>query len=568
MLKVAYDPHYAGAMTKIRYTYQGHECRIQDQPAPGFEPYVGAHFDYYLSPSTAIAAEKSDHSDQFGPIRVSSFGIGCFNGTRTETNGFGAWRLFNYGSSAGAQGNYHCMGYQLAKLTDFTLAYPYPNDLPFERQNYMSGQPRQIWDARGIETDAMVTPGDASGQPGEIHHVTADGSYQVFNRVNAGTSDGQDFAKIPNRYNHWLFSHRDERGLTTIYRRDSRRQVVDIIYPDTNSEHFTYNDWNQVVTHTLASHTSEHPAIVHYDYDGFHRLVQVWNEVDGQANAVIYTYDALERVATISYPWSRATGASFGVALTYNGRHQIIGEEYPATSSGPNPAKSYEYDDYGNCTAITDEMGHRSTYAYDDYRRCISYVEPLNAPDGNGGPPVPSRRWDWLYDRYIPEIGLRDSYSHTKNEWRVQVGPVFNYLGERPMTARFHDLQNRITLEASGYIQRAAPAPIGDWYWNPDVEVHYFSYDANGNKSRYTDPRGRVTTYDYDLRTGFGRPMRRSTQSRARLKRSTTPPATKRWSDFLIPPLSSGSTIRPLGRPSVSSTSGAIPPILIINGGR
>ena len=65
-------------------------------------------------------------------------------------------------------------------------------------------------------------------------------------------------------------------------------------------------------------------------------------------NAVIYTYDALDRVATVSHPWSRAKGATFSVALTYNGRHQVVREEYPATESGPNPFKAYEYDPYGN----------------------------------------------------------------------------------------------------------------------------------------------------------------------------------------------------------------------------
>src|SRR5205814_6003648 len=62
-----------------------------------------------------------------------------------------------------------------------------------------------------------------------------------------------------------------------------------------------------------------------------------------------------------------------------------------------------------------------------------------------------------------------------------------------------HDLQNRIATESTGWIQPAGP--IGNWYWSPtDGENHSWTYNENGQKSSYTDPRGRLTTYDYDLR--------------------------------------------------------------------
>ncbi|MEY2482620.1 MAG: hypothetical protein QOK24_1148 [Verrucomicrobiota bacterium] len=498
-LLIADDPRFAGPMRTIRYGYRDSQCIPAEHPQS--DP-PEAHHDYFYAQGNSIAAEQSgDHIDPLSgqPVGVSGFSLGCFNGTRTESSGLGGWRTFYFGHSAGYQGSGEHLGYQLIKLTDFTTDNPPPGNLPFERQNYLAGQPHQVWDGRGFQTEAVVTPGDGSGQPGEIHHVTADGSSQIFNRVNAGASDAQDFTKVPNRYNHWLFSHRDERLLTTTYRRDSRRRVVDITYADTNSEHFSYNEFNQILTHTLPS-----GAVQHYEYNELNQLQQVWNDVDGQANAVIYTYDALERVETISYPWSRAAGASFGVALTYNGRHKIIREEYPATSAGPNPFKSYGYDDYGNCTSISDEMGHPSTYEYDSYRRCIRYTEPLNASDWNGTPGVvvPDRTWNWIYDRWIDGIGQRDAYAHTKNEWRIQIEPAFNAVGDRRMTARAHDLQNRVIVESTGWIQPAGEiGPGNPWYWNPpDGENHYFGYDTNGQKNYFKDPQGRETTYDYDLR--------------------------------------------------------------------
>ncbi|MEN3368723.1 MAG: hypothetical protein V7609_866, partial [Verrucomicrobiota bacterium] len=178
--------------------------------------------------------------------------------------------------------------------------------------------------------------------------------------------------------------------------------------------------------------------------------------------------------------------------------HKIIREEYPATSAGPNPYVEYVYDDYGNCIEIWNELRQKSSYQYDSYRRCTSYTEPLNALDWKGSDTVASRTWTWIYDRWIDGVGQRDAYAHTKNEWRIQIEPAFNAAGDRRTTARAHDLQNRVIVESTGWVQPAGP--IGNWYFSADGENHFFTYDENGQKSSFTDPQGRLTTYDYDLR--------------------------------------------------------------------
>jgi len=162
------------------------------------------------------------------------------------------------------------------------------------------------------------------------------------------------------------------------------------------------------------------------------------------------------------------------------------------------PSVTYEYDAYGNCTAIIDEMGHRSTYTYDSYRRCTSYTEPVNAQNWNGTDVVTSRTWDWIYDRSIDGIGQFDANAHTSNEWRIQIEPAYDGACDRRMTARAHDANNRVVSESTGWIQPAGA--IGNWYFGPDGENHYFSYDENGQKKTFTDPQGRLTTYDYDVR--------------------------------------------------------------------
>ncbi|MEY2507592.1 MAG: hypothetical protein QOH01_1921, partial [Verrucomicrobiota bacterium] len=504
VLKYADDPRYAGAMTRIFYTYRAASC---PERAPG-----NFNRNYFAALAQSIAKEESGETRE----AVSSFSINCYDGTRMETNGINGWRMFYFGDSAGYQGTGEHLGYQLIKLTDYTNQYPLPANLPFDRQNWLQGQPHQIWDGRGILTEAVVTPfngntgqyGDSSGLPSEIHHVAADGTYQVFDRINPGNSDPQDYSRIPNRFNHWLFSHRDERGFTTTYTRDSRRRVRRIDYPEGSYEIFGYDPYgyNKVTYHRLASAAEEYLY-----YDGYGRLVWEYNSVDGWDARKEYTYYAPgelggtpDLVKTVSDGRSRSSGAPYSTWMEYNGRHQVTKLHYPPTGLSSDPVVTYGYDTHGNCSWISDELAqypqdpaHTKRYTYDDYRRCTSYVEPINATDGNNSF-VTSRRWDWLYDRWIDGVGGRDQSTHTKNEWRIQIGPAFNYLGERPMTARAHDVQNRVIVEQTGWIQPAGA--IGNWYYGADLETHYFSYDENGQKKSYTDPMGRVTTYDYDLR--------------------------------------------------------------------
>ncbi len=156
-----------------------------------------------------------------------------------------------------------------------------------------------------------------------------------------------------------------------------------------------------------------------------------------------------------------------------------------------NPSVSYEYDNYGNCKAITNELGQKSTYAYDAYRRLTSYTEPLNAPNWNGNGTVAGRTWNWTYDRMIEDVGSFDASAHTSSEWGTQTEPAFNAAGDRKMTARTFDVNNRMLSETTGLINGET---------GPDTETHRYTYDENDNKVTYLDPRARLTRYTYDLR--------------------------------------------------------------------
>ena len=385
LLVTADDPHFDGPMTRIAYSYTNTGCSPIATPTPH---YLNGQFDYFLAGPTTIKAEKSWHVDRAGNrLTVSSFVLGCFDGTRTEYNGLGALRKFFFGRSAGEFGDYHDLGFQLAKVTDFTNGDP--ATVPFDSQNYFGGHPRQIWDGRGIQTELVHE--DGSGLPNEVRHTGSGGSVYRYDRLNPGASDARDPNLIHNPYAHWVFSKTDELGNKTTYTRDSRRRIKRIDYPDSSYEEFAYNELNEVTSHTLASvmPNGQHP-VVHYEYDpgGRGLLLQEWNDVDGQANATIYTYDALDHVETVSHSWSRAKGALFSAKMAYNGRHQITSVEYPdapqmpcaGAPPPPNPTP----------TATATATASATATATATATAPLPVADPIISPDGGSYPSTPA----------------------------------------------------------------------------------------------------------------------------------------------------------------------------------
>jgi RHS repeat-associated protein len=508
ILKRADDPHYAGAMTKIFYNYYGSECRPPNFAPPHPSP---SYYDQFYFKPEAIAEELSDGAA--GAV-VSRFTAACHTGTRADYNGLGGVRTFYFGSTANESEIHGRLGYQLTKVTDF--AFPAnPPGLPSRKQD--GPEPSKVWDGRGTKTRLDY---DDSGQPSGIHYF--EGSNCSYDRMDVGNASGSlapDLSRMHNRQHHWLFKKTDENGNVTVYRRDERRRVTNISYYDAGNnllatEGYTYNQWNQVETHTLPSSGGQ-PAVQRYLYNGLHQLEREDNSVDlaiSPSDFKFYTYygpgnhpEWADLVEMVIDGRARVNG-TFTVKMTYNGRQQVMSEEYPGTGGSAHPTVRYEYDNYGNCTAIINEIGQRKDYTYDSYRRCTSLTEWVLS-SGGGCPSLISRRWDWIYDRVIdfgPPTGVwgtpYPASAHTSKEWRIQIEPAFNEVGHRRGTSRTFDVNNRMLSEQTGLIQLPGTAlghfePPGAY-----AETHSVTYDANGQKSSSTDSRGRVTTYGYDLR--------------------------------------------------------------------
>lgn len=180
----------------------------------------------------------------------------------------------------------------------------------------------------------------------------------------------------------------------------------------------------------------------------------------------------------------------------------IVAATGTALRAGPSSVE-YTYDRYGNRTAITTRAGdtdhtilEQTIFTYDAYRRCTSKTEGAHKLSV---PPPPEWSWTWTYERYFEGTpDPYDAYAHTSKQWRLQYEPAYDVAGHRNVTARWFDANDRIVDEYTGVID--TPGPGGGLSNGPDIEVHHSSYDENGQKKTYTDPLGRLTTYNYDDR--------------------------------------------------------------------
>lgn len=527
LLTIANDPRFEGAMTRIRYVFRG---------GPGGEPFCPSvnpvPWPGNIGPSMLYAPfpVEKELSDDTGYV-VSHLWIPC-NGTphtgkRVEYRGAGGARIFQYGKAGGLEPGAwreeipngpdiwhppeadpgagpwgYNAGMELTRLTDFADS-PDPATTHSDFHHNFMVKPYRTFDARGTVTQFIFQRGinftgpANNGRVKEVWNRGADNTKRTYNwNIPTPGSSDRDTMHLPNPYNHWLYSQTDERGKTTSYTRDALRRVTQISYYDgpaqgnpVATESFTYNEFNQVRTHTLAS-----GAVLYFDYIGSF-LWREWNSVETVAEAIIYQPDTFGRVNSAQNARAWAAGQSYSARMEYNSRHQVTKVHYPPTGGSNDPTVTYEYDKYGNCTAITNELGYRSTYTYDTYRRCTSYTEPVNGAACGGIPAVASRTWNWDYNRVDTQNQVRDASTHTSKKWRLQIEPAYDAAGNRRATVRHYDYNDRLSFEFVG----ANLSTGGAWNYDNGA-MHSYLYDENGNKTSYTDPEGRVTTYEYDKR--------------------------------------------------------------------
>ncbi|HWM24161.1 MAG TPA: RHS repeat-associated core domain-containing protein [Chthoniobacterales bacterium] len=358
---------------------------------------------------------------------------------RRENRPDGSTRTFQYSNNGDAE---------LEHYTDFKGQ---PSVIGWPMEVVFGGYIKTLTDA--LNRTTSVVKDNVTGAVLKITYH--DQKYVVFDY-----DDPNDL--VPNDA-HYLFSKTDERGKVTSYARypatgPNKRRVQQINYPDGGSETFTYNNFGQVLTHGLTSGGTEE---FRYDERGLKTLS--WpptTSSDGNpgAHPTQYFYyqngPHTDRLQYVVDPRGNTT------SYEYNGRGQVTKVTHPDltfTESQYKPDGALEWS--------RDELGHQTTYEYDEYRRVTKVTNHLHQSVTNS---------------YAPWNG-HGALSHTTSS----VYRTTTQLGKMVDHDYDENFRRKWTKQAPGTGVEATTE---------------FTYDPVGNLQTAKDPRGKITTYGYDLR--------------------------------------------------------------------
>jgi RHS repeat-associated protein len=203
-----------------------------------------------------------------------------------------------------------------------------------------------------------------------------------------------------------------------------------------------------------------------YAYDRSSNLVAL---TDDRGNRTAYAYDGLGRLAL------HTDALNNTVAYTYDGDHNLV--QTVATERQPDglaPVETftnlYTYDAANRLVSATDNLGQTSRYAYDSRNNRVFRSDANGAVTANGKSQIVNG------ESPIPNLQSAipgNAHGNTA---------LFTYDGQnRLLSATYH-------LRAGG---------LGDGAVTGQVTMSY-AYDANGNRTRQTDPNGHATVYAYD----------------------------------------------------------------------
>ncbi len=147
-------------------------------------------------------------------------------------------------------------------------------------------------------------------------------------------------------------------------------------------------------------------------------------------------------------------------SILYNGRGQVTKITY-----ADGNFVSYAYDGYGNKTSTTNELGKTWTQTYDEFRRVVLATDPLNRAT--------------IYSYALPGGGCGCAHAEAL--------PTSITLPSGKVTKIAYDVEWRKTSETVGY-------------GTTDAATTSYAYDAVGNVTSVTDPRGKVWSTAFNNR--------------------------------------------------------------------
>jgi RHS repeat-associated protein len=303
-------------------------------------------------------------------------------------------------------------------------------------------------DARGNAT----TFGGYPGSPGAIKTVT-------FPRTDPNQPSATlEFTWSDPMNPYYLTGKKNENNNWTTFERDEYNRVAKINYPEGGTEEFQYNNLGQVFRHKLTSGGTEY---FNYDnkanpWDAATRGLKT-KHTDALGNVTTYEYYAsgpqTDRLWRVTDPRGNST------TFVYNQRGQVT-----KTTHADQSYTQSGYNNDGTVAWTTDELGHTTSFAYDEYKRVLTVTNAMGETTTN------YYGLDWA-----------NPLVHTTNNPKYTLSP----LGKNVL----YDYDENFRKVAQTLAAMTS-----------DVATTWFEYDAVGNLTKTTDPRGNATTLAYDQR--------------------------------------------------------------------
>ncbi|MEU5420300.1 ricin-type beta-trefoil lectin domain protein [Streptomyces sp. NPDC020667] len=284
---------------------------------------------------------------------------------------------------------------------------------------------------------------DASGNTTEMAYDTAGRLITRRSPSSVGLTETWNYDSQGN-----ISSHTDGRGKASTYAYDKANRVVAGKDPAGGTVTYAYTEQG-----ALASVTTPRGRTTTYTHDAAGNRTAVTTPLGEKTT---FRYDAAGRVTAMTDPRGNVAGAepaAFTTTYTYEGRGLLSAATDPLGHT-----TAYGYDGAGRLTSVKDPAGRITAYAYDSSGRLTETTNPagkkqIRTYDANGN-----------------------------------LASVSDALGNR--TTYAYDKANRLISVVS---------PRGNASGaNAAAYTTSYGYDANGNRTKATDPTGAVTTSAYD----------------------------------------------------------------------
>ncbi len=208
----------------------------------------------------------------------------------------------------------------------------------------------------------------------------------------------------------------------------------------------------------------------------------------GVNRTTTYTYDLMGNVRRTvqggnasNVPWPVENGATTTVENVYDAFGRVKQEK--AIAGGETRTTSYTYDQRGLATSSTDPRGnvaggdpaaYTTNYTYDELGQQVAVVAPTVDVESGGSAPRAARPEALTgYNAWGERVATKDALGNVARASYDRMGRVAGTTG--PLYA-----------------------PSGGGPVVPSAPLTKTRYDALGNPTEVTDPRGNVTRYTYD----------------------------------------------------------------------